>query len=47
MPKTVRYDLIKYLFDDVFKLFRAFFHMSEFPESNFYYEIVFQLLPRK
>lgn len=47
MPKPVRKDLISYLFNDVFKLFRGFFHLSDFRDSNFYYEMSFEMLPRK
>lgn len=47
MPKPVRKDLVGYLSDDVFKLFRGFFHLSDFKGSNFFYEMAFELLPRK
>ncbi|EAR82348.1 cation channel family protein (macronuclear) [Tetrahymena thermophila SB210] len=47
MPKPVRKDLINYLFYDIYKLFRGFFHLSEFQDSNFFYELSFEILPRK
>ncbi|EGR26984.1 hypothetical protein IMG5_203830 [Ichthyophthirius multifiliis] len=47
MPKPIRKELLNYLFNDIFKLFRRFFHISDFRDSNFYYEIAFKLLPRK
>lgn len=47
MPKPLRYQLIKYLFDDIFQMFRGFLMTKEFPDSPFYYEIAFEFLPRK
>ena len=47
MPKQMRYDLIKHLFDDIFQMFRGFFMRKEFEDSMFYYEIAFEFLPRK
>lgn len=47
MPKPVRKDLVGYLTNDIFKLFRGFFHLSDFRGSNFYYEMSFEFLPRK
>lgn len=47
MPKPVRKDLIEFLSNDFFKLFRGFFHLSDFRGSNFYYELAFEILPRK
>lgn len=48
LPKDIRHDLIMYLFDEVFQMFRGFFLKKEF-ESNkeFFYDIAFYLLPRK
>jgi len=47
MPKPVRKDLVGYLSNDIFKLFRGFFHLSDFHSSNFFYEMAFEFLPRK
>ena len=47
MPKQLKYQLIKYLFDDIFSLFRGFLLTSEFRDSPFYYDLAFELLPRK
>jgi len=47
MPKNLRYNLICYLFDDIFQMFRGFLLKKEFPDSQFYYEIAFEFLPRK
>lgn len=47
MPKSVRKDLINYLFNDIFKLFRGFFHLTDFRDSDFYYDMSFEMLPRK
>ena len=47
MPKPLRHEVIKYLFEDIFLLFRGFLLIKEFPKSNFFYELAFELLPRK
>lgn len=47
MPKPLKYQLIKYLFDDIFSLFRAFLLINDFRDSPFYYDLAFEFLPRK
>jgi CRP-like cAMP-binding protein len=47
LPKDIRYDLIMYLFDEVFQMFRGFFLKKEFENSQFFYDVAFYLLPRK
>ena len=47
MPKPLKHDLIRYLFDDIFALFRAFFLTKDFSDSQFYYDLAFEMLPRK
>lgn len=57
MPNQLRMQLVNYLFEDVFKMFRSFFHKSQFvrqangslpsESEEFYYEVVFMLLPIK
>lgn len=47
MPKPLKYQLIRYLFDDIFSLFRGFLLINEFRDSSFYYDLAFELLPRK
>eukprot|EP01017_Pseudomicrothorax_dubius_P043558 TRINITY_DN7278_c0_g2_i1.p1 TRINITY_DN7278_c0_g2~~TRINITY_DN7278_c0_g2_i1.p1 ORF type:complete len:606 (-),score=184.94 TRINITY_DN7278_c0_g2_i1:149-1966(-) len=47
MPKSLRFQLIKYLFEDIFQLFRGFLLIKEFGDSSFYYQIAFEFLPRK
>ena len=47
LPNHIKYRLIKYLFDDVFSLFRGFLLTAEFRDSPFYYDLAFELLPRK
>lgn len=47
MPKPLRHEVIKYLFEDIFLLFRGFLLIKEFPKSNFYYELAFEFMPRK
>lgn len=36
-----------YLFKDVFKKFRHFFHCHEYKESRFLYDITFGFMPRR
>lgn len=36
-----------YLFRDIFRIFRGFFHTSENRESRFLYDVSFGFLPRK
>jgi Cyclic nucleotide-binding domain len=47
MPKPLKHQLIRYLFDDIFSLFRGFLLINEFRDSPFYYDIAFEFLPRK
>jgi hypothetical protein len=47
LPRNLRFELITYLFDDVFTTFRGFFLKKEYPDSYFFYELAFCLLPRK
>lgn len=47
MPKQLRFELVTYLFDDVYQTFRAFFQRKEFFDSFFFYDIGFFQLPRK
>lgn len=47
LPKDIRFDLIMYLFDEVFQMFRGFFLKKEFENSQFFYDVAFYLLPRK
>lgn len=47
MPKPLKHRLIKYLFDDIFSLFRGFLLTNEFRDSPFYYDLAFEMLPRK
>jgi CRP-like cAMP-binding protein len=50
MPKQLKHQLIKYLFDDIFTLFRGFLLTRDFesgPNGSFYYELAFEFLPRK
>lgn len=47
MPKPLKHRLIKYLFDDIFSLFRGFLLTNEFRDSPFYYDLAFEILPRK
>ena len=47
MPKPLKHRLIKYLFDDIFSQFRGFLLTHEFRDSPFYYDLAFEMLPRK
>jgi len=47
MPKPLKWELIKYLFEDVFHQFRGFLHIKDYPDSEFYYHLAFLFLPRK
>jgi len=47
MPKPLKHELIRYLFDDIFSLFRGFLLINEFRDSPFYYDLAFEFLPRK
>jgi len=47
MPKPLKQELIRYLFDDIFSLFRGFLLINEFRDSPFYYDLAFEFLPRK
>jgi len=47
MPKPLKHELVRYLFDDIFSLFRGFLLINEFRDSPFYYDLAFEFLPRK
>ena len=49
MPKPLRWSMISYLFDDVFRQFRGFLKKKEFESDyqDFYYQLAFEFLPRK
>lgn len=47
MPFQLRMQLINFLFDDIFHMFRAFLHKNQFPNSKFYYELAFMFLPQE
>jgi CRP-like cAMP-binding protein len=47
MPKPLKHRLIRYLFDDIFSQFRGFLLTHEFRDSPFYYDLAFEMLPRK
>lgn len=47
MPAQLRMQLVNFLFDDIFTLFRGFLNKKKFQNSTFYYDIAFLLLPRR
>lgn len=49
LPKDIRFDLIMYLFEEVFQMFRGFFlrRDKEFSKNQFFFDVAFCLLPRK
>lgn len=46
MPRVLKDDVMKYLFEDIYTLFRSFLMKKDFEGSLFYYELAFEFIPR-